>query len=97
VRYFKDIQAQALEHKDELLDSIQSLRFSFVYIWTSAKRLTLAPGSTVEFCSLVNRILREQTILIFCRWPALSCAASTCCALCDMTRVSCCTRPVASL
>ncbi len=57
VRYFKDIQAEALEHKDELLDSIAE---SAVLIWTSAKRLTLAPGKTVEFCSLLNRILREQ-------------------------------------
>jgi hypothetical protein len=57
VRYFKQIQAEAFEHKDELLDSIAE---SAVLIWTSAKRLTLAPGSTVEFCSLLNRILREH-------------------------------------
>ncbi len=57
VRYFKDIQAEAVEHKDELLDSIAE---SAVLIWTSAKRLTLAPGKTVEFCSLLNRILREH-------------------------------------
>ncbi len=57
VRYFKDIQAEALEHKDELRDSIAE---SAVLIWTSAKRLTLAPGKTVEFCSLLNCILREQ-------------------------------------
>jgi hypothetical protein len=57
VRYFKDIQAEAMEHKDELLDSIAE---SAVLIWTSAKRLTLAPGKTVEFCSLLNRILREH-------------------------------------
>jgi hypothetical protein len=46
-----------LEHKDELLDSMAE---SAVLIWTSAKRLTLAPGKTVEFCSLLNRILREH-------------------------------------
>jgi hypothetical protein len=57
VRYFKEIQAEALEHKDELLDSIAE---SAVLIWTSAKRLMLAPGNTVEFCSLLNRILREH-------------------------------------
>ena len=57
VRYFKDIQAEALEHKDELMESIAE---SAVLIWTSAKRLTLSPGKTVEFCSLLNRILREQ-------------------------------------
>jgi hypothetical protein len=46
VRYFKDIQAEAVEHKHELLDSIAE---SAVLIWTSAKRLTLAPGKAVEF------------------------------------------------
>jgi hypothetical protein len=57
VRYFKEVQAEAMEHKDELLDSIAE---SAVLIWTSAKRLTLAPGTTIEFCSLLNRILREN-------------------------------------
>ena len=57
VRYFKEMQAEALEHKDELLDSIAE---SAVLIWTSAKRLTLEPGKTIEFCSLLNRILREH-------------------------------------
>jgi hypothetical protein len=57
VRYFKEMQAEAMEHKDELLDSIAE---SAVLIWTSAKRLTLAPGTTIEFCSLLNRILREH-------------------------------------
>ena len=57
VRYFKEVQAEAVGHKDELLDSIAE---SAVLIWTSAKRLTLAPGTTIEFCSLLNRILREH-------------------------------------
>ena len=56
-RYFREVQGEALEHKDELLDSIAE---SAVLIWTSAKRLTLAPGKTTEFCSLLNRILREH-------------------------------------
>jgi GrpB-like predicted nucleotidyltransferase (UPF0157 family) len=57
VRYFKEIQAEAVGHKDELLDSIAE---SAVLIWTSAKRLTLAAGTAIEFCSLLNRILREH-------------------------------------
>ncbi len=57
VRYFKEVQAEAVGHKDELLDNIAE---SAVLIWTSAKRLTLAPGTTIEFCSLLNRILREH-------------------------------------
>jgi hypothetical protein len=57
VRYFKEVQAEAVGHKDELLDSIAE---SAVLVWTSAKRLTLAPGTTIEFCSLLNRILREH-------------------------------------
>ena len=57
VRYFKEVQAEAVGHKDELLDSIAE---SAVLIWTSAKRLTLASGTTIEFCSLLNRILREH-------------------------------------
>ena len=56
-RYFREVQAEALEHKDELLDSMAE---SAVLIWTSAKRLTLQPGTTIEFCSLLNRILREH-------------------------------------
>jgi hypothetical protein len=56
-RYFREVQAEALEHKDELQDSMAE---SAVLIWTSAKRLTLQPGSTIEFCSLLNRILREH-------------------------------------
>ncbi len=56
-RYFREVQAEALGHKDELLDSIAE---SAVLMWTSAKRLTLQPGNTVEFCSLLNRVLREH-------------------------------------
>jgi hypothetical protein len=56
-RFFREVQGEALEHKDELLDSIAE---SAVLIWTSAKRLTLAPGKTTEFCSLLNLILREH-------------------------------------
>ena len=57
VRYFREVQAEALEHRDELQDSMAE---SAVLIWTSAKRLTLQPGTTIEFCSLLNRILREH-------------------------------------
>ena len=39
---------------------MDSIAESAVLIWTSAKRLTLSSGKTVEFCSLLNRILREQ-------------------------------------
>ena len=31
-----------------------------VLIWTSAKRLTLQPGTTIKFRSLLNRVLREH-------------------------------------
>ena len=56
-RYFREVQAEALGHKDELLDSIAE---SAVLMWTSAKRLTLQPGNSIEFCSLLNRVLREH-------------------------------------
>ena len=56
-RYHREVQAEALGHKDELLDSIAE---SAVLMWTSAKRLTLQPGNSIEFCSLINRVLREH-------------------------------------
>jgi hypothetical protein len=57
VRYFREVQAEALVHRDELHASMAE---SAVLVWTSAKRLTLQPGTTIEFCSLLNRILREH-------------------------------------
>lgn len=33
---------------------------SAALIWTSAEVLRLGPGQTIEFCSLLNRILRER-------------------------------------
>jgi hypothetical protein len=61
VRFFKGIQAEALDHKEELKENISE---SAVLIWTSSQRLALAPGKNMEFCSLLNRILREHPDLL---------------------------------
>ena len=54
--FFKGLQAEAFKHKEELLENIAE---SAALIWTSAVKLRLAPGHTIEFCSLLNRILRD--------------------------------------
>jgi hypothetical protein len=61
VRFFKSIQAEALDHKEEFKENIAE---SAVLIWTSTKRLQLAPSKSIEFCSLLNCILREHPDLL---------------------------------
>jgi len=55
--FFKGLQAQAFQHKEELLEN---MAVSAALIWTSAITLQLGAGNTIEFCSLLNRILRER-------------------------------------
>jgi hypothetical protein len=54
--FFKELQQESFHHRDELLENIAA---SAGLIWTSARQLRLGPGKSVEFCSLLNRILRE--------------------------------------
>jgi len=55
--FFKGLQAQAFQHKEELLEN---MAVSAALIWTSDIKLRLGAGNTIEFCSLLNRILRER-------------------------------------
>jgi hypothetical protein len=55
--FFKRLQLQAFNHKHELASNMAE---SAALIWTSAEVLRLGPGKSVEFCSLLNRILREH-------------------------------------
>lgn len=54
--FFKELQQEAFRHKEELLENIAA---SAGLIWTSARQLRLSSGKCIEFCSLLNRILRE--------------------------------------
>jgi hypothetical protein len=54
--FFKEIQQESFNHKEELLENIAA---SAGLIWTSARQLRLGSGKSIEFCSLLNRILRE--------------------------------------
>ena len=55
--FLKRLQLQTFSHKEELASNMAE---SAALIWTSAEKLRLGPGNTVEFCSLINRILRER-------------------------------------
>ena len=55
--FLKRLQLQTFSHKEELASNMAE---SAALIWTSAEKLRLGPGNTVEFCSLLNRILRER-------------------------------------
>jgi hypothetical protein len=55
--FLKRLQLQAFSHKHELASNMAE---SAALIWTSAEVLRLGPGKSVEFCSLLNRILREH-------------------------------------
>jgi len=50
--FFKELQAQAFP--------LENMAVSAALIWTSAITLQLSSGNTIEFCSLLNRILRER-------------------------------------
>jgi hypothetical protein len=55
--FLKRLQRQAFKHEEELASN---MAVSAALIWTSAEQLRLGPGNTTEFCSLLNRILRER-------------------------------------
>jgi hypothetical protein len=55
--FLKRLQMQSFSHKEELTSNMAN---SAALIWTSNELLRLCPGKTVEFCSLLNRILRER-------------------------------------
>ena len=55
--FLKRLQLQTFIHREELASNMAE---SAALIWTSAEKLRLGPGNTVEFCSLINRILRER-------------------------------------
>jgi hypothetical protein len=55
--FLKRLQRQAFKHEEELASN---MAVSAALIWTSAEQLRLGPGKTAEFCSLLNRILRER-------------------------------------
>jgi len=52
LEFFKELQARAFP--------IENMAVSATLIWTSAITLQLSSGSTIVFCSLLNRILRER-------------------------------------
>ena len=56
--FLKRLQLEAFRNKEELVSS--NMAVSAALVWTSAEVLRLGPGKTVEFCSLLNRILRER-------------------------------------
>jgi hypothetical protein len=51
--YFNQLQAEVFQLKDMTLKTLA------LQLWVSISRLELAPGRHIEFCSLVNRMLRE--------------------------------------
>jgi len=55
-QFFKELQAEAFKHAEHLSESIS---VSAGLIWTSQLLLTLRDGRTMEFCGVLNRILRE--------------------------------------
>ncbi len=55
-QFFKALQAEAFTHAKDLSESIS---VSAGLIWTSQLLLTMRDGRTTEFCSILNRILRE--------------------------------------
>jgi len=56
LRFFKALELEAFTHAKDLVDSVA---VSAGLIWTSQLPLTLRDGRTVEFCGVLNRILRE--------------------------------------
>ena len=56
LRFFKALEVEAFTHAKDLVDSVA---VSAGLIWTSQLLLTLRDGRTVEFCGVLNRILRQ--------------------------------------
>jgi hypothetical protein len=56
VKFFKDLEKQAFTHAQDLTDSIST---SAGLIWTSQLLLKLPDGREMEFCAILNRILRD--------------------------------------
>jgi hypothetical protein len=54
--FFKDLEKQAFTHAQDLTDSIST---SAGLIWTSQLRLKLPDGREMEFCAILNHILRD--------------------------------------
>jgi hypothetical protein len=55
-KFFKQLQKQAFTHAEDLTESISA---SAGLIWTSQLILKLPDGRSMEFCALINRILRD--------------------------------------
>ena len=55
-QFFRALQAEAFTHAKDLSESIS---VSAGLIWTSQLLLTLRDGRTIEFCGILNRILRD--------------------------------------
>jgi hypothetical protein len=58
-RFFKALQDEAFVHAQDLSDSIA---VSACLIWTSQLRLTFRDGRSIEFCGILNRILRDRVV-----------------------------------
>jgi hypothetical protein len=56
-RFFKALQDEAFSHAQDLSDSIA---VSACLIWTSQLRLTFRDGRSIEFCGILNRVLRDR-------------------------------------
>jgi hypothetical protein len=56
VKFFKDLEKQAFTHAQDLTESISA---SAGFIWTSQLLLKLPGGRDMEFCAILNRILRD--------------------------------------
>jgi hypothetical protein len=56
LKFFKALEQQAFSHAKDLAESIST---SAGLIWTSQLLLSLPDGRTMEFCAIMNRILRD--------------------------------------
>ncbi len=56
VKIVKELEKQAFTHAEHLSERIP---VSAGLIWTSSLRLELPDGRSMEFCPLINRILRD--------------------------------------
>jgi hypothetical protein len=56
-RFFKALQDEIFTHADDLSASIA---VSACLMWTSQLRITLRDGRSMEFCGILNRILRDR-------------------------------------
>jgi hypothetical protein len=56
LKFFKALEQQAFSHAKDLVESIS---ISAGLIWTSQLLLSLPDGRSMEFCAIMNRILRD--------------------------------------